>query len=110
MGIIEIILISILVFCVIFIADVIWVFYIKLTADLNEKYAPNIAMILYIMSAVAVISYTSNILFIIPATLGAKYGTLYAIKFKKYLIENHYDEGAFLNEMLYKIKKFFRKK
>lgn len=81
----EVIITIISVFAAVFIADIIWVFYIKYVAESEAVRASITAVILYILSAIVVIAYTSNIWYLVPASIGGFFGTYAAIKLHDYL-------------------------
>lgn len=81
----EIIITIILVFAAVFFADIIWVFYIKYVAKSEAIRASITAVILYILSAIVIIAYTSNIWYLVPASIGGFFGTYTAIKLHDYL-------------------------
>lgn len=65
----EFILTAITVFVAVFFADIIWVFYIKYVAESEAIRASITAVILYVLSAIVIIAYTSNIWHLIPACI-----------------------------------------
>jgi len=81
----EVILTTITVFAAVFFADIIWVFYIKYVALSEALKASVTAVILYVLTAVVIIAYTSNIWYLVPACFGGFFGTYVAIKLHDYL-------------------------
>ena len=67
------------VFISIIISDIIWVFYIKYTAGSEKHKAGISAAAIYIFGGFVVIAFTSNPLYLIPASIGAYIGTVLAI-------------------------------
>jgi hypothetical protein len=72
-------------FLITFIVDFIWVFYNKNTIHNNSNIAGLLATLIYLLGGINIISYTSNKILLIPAALGAFFGTKAAIKFSEYL-------------------------
>lgn len=72
------------IFFVAFILDILWVWYIKSVEKEKAIFASLAGTIIYLISAVITIYYVNNPLYLIPALLGAFFGTFFAIKFKKH--------------------------
>ncbi len=85
---IEVIITVISVFAAVFFVDIIWVFYIKYVSKSEAIKSSITAVILYILSAVVIIAYTSNNWYLIPASCGGFFGTYVAIKLHDYLEKN----------------------
>jgi len=81
----EVIITIISVFAAVFFADIIWVFYIKYVAQSEALKASVTAVILYVLSAIVIIAYTSNIWYLVPASIGGFFGTYAAIKLHDFL-------------------------
>lgn len=73
------------VFLAVYFVDIVWVFYIKYVSMSKVRLASAQAVVVYGLSALAIITYTSNPWFLIPACIGAYFGTYHAIKFHDYL-------------------------
>ena len=69
-----------IVFVIVFLADIFWARYIDLVAKGKKFYAANYSMLVYIFAAAAITEYVSNYWLIIPACLGAWCGTFYGTK------------------------------
>jgi hypothetical protein len=88
----EIVIKIMIVFVAVFIADIIWVFYIKYVAMSKAIRASMMAVIVYVLSAIVIVTYISNIWYLLPASIGSYFGTYTAIKFHDYLEERKKEE------------------
>ncbi len=73
----------IFIFFVVLIADMLWVHYIDYVATYKPILAANFAVLVYGASSVAIIAYTSDAIYLIPAFVGAWIGTYVIVKWKK---------------------------
>ena len=72
-----------LVFLVVLVADMLWVQYIDYVARYKPVLAANFGVLVYAASSFAIIAYTSDPIFLIPAFIGAWIGTYLVVKWKK---------------------------
>lgn len=77
----------ILVFASIFITDAIWAIYIIRTVGLRPVVASNLSALLFGGGAYAIIEYTENKIYLIPAIIGAWLGTYAAVKYETYRLK-----------------------
>lgn len=73
----------IFIFFVVLVADMLWVHYIDYVATYKPILAANFAVLVYGASSVAIIAYTSDAIYLIPAFVGAWIGTYVIVKWKK---------------------------
>lgn len=73
----------ILVFIVVLVADMLWVNYIDYVATYKPILAANFAVLVYGASSMAIIAYTSDAIYLIPAFVGAWIGTYIIVRWKK---------------------------
>lgn len=73
----------IFIFFVVLVADMLWVHYIDYVATYKPILAANFAVLVYGASSVAIIAYTSDAIYLIPAFVGAWIGTYIIVKLKK---------------------------
>ena len=73
----------VLVFVLIFVLDILWVFYMKHVHLENAHRSAATSSVLYLMSATVVMQYTSDHRYVIPAVLGAYAGTYVAVQLAK---------------------------
>ena len=78
----SIILLSIGVFLLVMLVDIVWVYYIKHITNNNPHSAAFFAFLIYFIGGASIISYTSNTWLLIPAALGSYLGTYLAVKIK----------------------------
>ena len=72
----------IIVFLAIMLLDMLWAFYVDAIAKYHPYIAAFTAGALYIFSAIGVLAYTEDRIFLIPAVVGAMVGTFIAVKYK----------------------------
>jgi uncharacterized membrane protein YfcA len=70
-------------FFAIFLLDVVYTYYLRCVANDNALGASCWSVACYILGSVAVINYTANHWLMIPAILGAFFGTLVGMKIKQ---------------------------
>lgn len=71
---------ALIAFTALFITDICWALYVRRVKDGNAIMSSLWAVVLFLSGAVAVISYTTNPLLLIPAACGACLGTYVAVK------------------------------
>lgn len=71
-----------LVFCVVFLNDFIWTIYIKRVQQRKAFFAALYSMIIYGFSSIVILQYIENNWLLIPALIGAFFGTLVAMKYE----------------------------
>ena len=74
----------IIVFFAIFCLDVVYTYYLRCVATNNVLGASFWSIACYLLGSVAVINYTTNHWLMIPACLGAFFGTYVGMKLRKY--------------------------
>lgn len=72
------------IFLAIFVADIIWTLYIKWAADGKAAKAGFASIFIYIVSAFTFGEFVKDAWVLIPASLGAFFGTYCTIKASKY--------------------------
>lgn len=80
-----IILISVAVFILQFIENVLWAFYIKYTSEDKLLKAAIFGELITIAGIATFYSWLDNVIFVIPTILGGFLGTLYSQRIKKWL-------------------------
>lgn len=105
---IEIIIKILFILVAVFVVDFIWALYIKYISDLEENKSATTGTIIYLLGGIVIIAYTTQYFYLIPAAIGAFFGTKYSVRFKKYLIKNHYDEISYMKYLFRKIKRLFK--
>lgn len=83
-----------LVFLVVLIADMLWVQYIDYVARYKPVLAASFGVLVYAASSFAIIAYTSDPIFLIPAFIGAWIGTYVVVKWKKNKSEKDNKNGS----------------
>jgi len=63
-------------FLALFITDICWAFYVNATAGRSPFSAANWAVALFLLGGIAVVSYTTNPILLIPSAAGAWAGTV----------------------------------
>jgi amino acid transporter len=71
------------VFFTIFFADIFYTYYLKAVHEEKKLKASFWATLVYVIAATAIIEYNSNHMLLIPAGLGAFFGTWVGMKFRK---------------------------
>jgi len=71
------------VFIFMLVTDVIWVFYIRRTAQGKSFQAASMSALMSLTSALVVVSYIENSIYLIPTAIGAFVGTILSIRFDK---------------------------
>lgn len=72
-----------LVFLVVLVADMLWVQYIDYVAKYRPVLAANFGVLVYAASSMAIIAYTSDPIFLLPAFIGAWIGTYVVVRWKR---------------------------
>jgi len=73
----------IVTFFAVFFTDIFYTYYLKAVQDEQVMKASIWATVVFLIACVAVINYTTNYLLLIPAALGAFFGTLVGMKIRK---------------------------
>lgn len=69
----------ILVLCAVAILDILWVFYVDAIKNYKAVSSALLASLVYILGGAAIIAYTSDVVNLIAAFIGAFVGTYFAV-------------------------------
>lgn len=73
----------ILVFILMFVTDVVWTVYFNFISQKLPKQAAISGVLIYLLSSCVTLKYVENVWYLIPAMLGAYFGTYFTVKYMK---------------------------